>query len=60
MLLVGSRLVQVSYMNKKPWQNKMWRLLWLPLWKFYIILSDPHQGESSGACDELPWGVVLT
>jgi len=25
-----------------------------------FLVSDPHKGESLGACDELPWGVVLT
>jgi len=61
MLLVGSRLIEASYVNRKPWKNKVWRWLWIPLWKLYsLLVSDPHKGESLGTCDELPWGVVLT
>jgi hypothetical protein len=60
MLLVGSRLVKVSYVNRKPWRNKMWGLLWIPLCKFYNFLtSDPHKRKSLGMCDELLRGVVL-
>jgi hypothetical protein len=61
MLLVGLRLVKISYVNKKPLKNKMWKLLWIPFWKLYsFLVTDPHKVESLGACDELPWGVVLT
>jgi hypothetical protein len=54
MLLVGSRLVKVSYVNKKPWRNKMQGLLWIPLWKLYsFFTSNSHKREFWGKCDEL-------
>jgi hypothetical protein len=61
MLLVGSRLIEASYVNKKLWKINMRRWLWIPLWKHYSpLVSEPHKGASLGTCDELPWGVVLT
>jgi hypothetical protein len=60
MLLVGSRLVKVSYVNRKLWRSKMWGLLWIALWKFYnLLVSDLPKRKSLGMCDEFPWGVVL-
>jgi hypothetical protein len=26
----------------------------------YSLVSDPHKGKCLNACDDLPWGVVLT
>jgi hypothetical protein len=60
-MLVWSKLVEVSYVNRKSWKNKMWGLLWIPLWKLYgLLMSDPHKGKSLGTCDEFLWDVVLT
>jgi hypothetical protein len=58
MLLVWSKLVELSYVNKKPWRNKMWGLLWIPLWQLYnLLVYDLYKRESLGTCDEwMPLG----
>ncbi len=59
MLLVGSRLVEISYVNTKLWKNKMERLLWISLWKIYsLLVSDPYKEKSLDMCDELPCDVI--
>jgi hypothetical protein len=60
MLLVGSKFVKVSYVNKKLWRNKMWGLLWMSLWKLdSLLMSDLYKGEYLSMCNELFWVVVL-